>query len=370
MTIKRALLLSAYDAQSHRYWRENLVAQFPEIDWQVLTLPPRHFAWRIRGNSLSWAYEQGELLNRDYDLVIATSMCDLSALRGFCPALSQIPTLVYFHENQFAYPLSSKQGERVNIEPQILNIYTAMCADYLAFNSEFNRRTFFEGAKALLTKLPDHCSSDMLRSAEQRSCVLPVPLKTLASKQASKNPWLVNGAKEGVLKIAWAARWEYDKGPELLLDILNELEQLNCDYSLSLMGQRFRNSPKTFDDILTRFEKRIVHAGYVESRQDYLTWLKHADIILSSAKHEFQGLSVLEATQLGCVPIVPNDQAYPELFGPDYCFNSAKQAAQLLLSQHHTPKPVPKAEAWQWPHLRGRYRQSFEQTLANFNGKP
>ena len=97
----RILLLSAYDADSHVYWRKGLVEHLDEHEWTVLSLPGRYFSWRMRGNSLSWAFEQRELLSQAYDLVVATSMTDLSALRGFVPSLAQIPTLVYFHENQF-----------------------------------------------------------------------------------------------------------------------------------------------------------------------------------------------------------------------------------------------------------------------------
>ncbi|MFC6979090.1 tRNA-queuosine alpha-mannosyltransferase domain-containing protein [Microbulbifer taiwanensis] len=48
------MLLSAYDADSHKRWRRGLVAAIPEWQWTQLTLPPRYFSWRIRGNSLSW----------------------------------------------------------------------------------------------------------------------------------------------------------------------------------------------------------------------------------------------------------------------------------------------------------------------------
>ncbi len=74
----RILLLSAYDAHSHRRWRQGLVDAFPDWQWTVLTLPPRNFLWRIRGNSLSWAFSERETLEQPYDLVIATSMTDLS----------------------------------------------------------------------------------------------------------------------------------------------------------------------------------------------------------------------------------------------------------------------------------------------------
>jgi len=100
----RILLLSAYDAASHKQWRQALVSNLSEHDWSVLTLPDRHFSWRIRGNALSWAAEQEKTLQQPFELIIATSMVDLATLKGIVPRLAAIPTLLYFHENQFAYP--------------------------------------------------------------------------------------------------------------------------------------------------------------------------------------------------------------------------------------------------------------------------
>ena len=97
----RILLLSAYDAQSHKYWRQGLVAQFPEHDWTQLVLPGRYFSWRIRGNSMQWALGERATLDQPYDLVIATSMVDLASLKGFVPNLATIPSMLYFNENQF-----------------------------------------------------------------------------------------------------------------------------------------------------------------------------------------------------------------------------------------------------------------------------
>ena len=51
----RVLLLSPYDAMSHRYWREGLKNTFTEYEWVELTLPPRYFNWRIR----SWGRQKG-----------------------------------------------------------------------------------------------------------------------------------------------------------------------------------------------------------------------------------------------------------------------------------------------------------------------
>ena len=148
----KILLLSAYDAMSHRYWRKGLVAAFPEHQWTILSLPPRYFSWRMRGNSLSWAFGEREVLEQDYDLLVCTSMTDLSALKGMVPRLARVPTLCYFHENQFAYPQSTDQKQ--SVEPLILNIYTALAADQVLFNTTYNRDTFLQGVEKLLKKTP------------------------------------------------------------------------------------------------------------------------------------------------------------------------------------------------------------------------
>src|SRR5690554_3858847 len=113
---QRILLLSGYDAASHRRWREQLVTLLPGYHWQTLALPPRFFQWRIRGNPVSWLDEP--CLQESWDLVIATSMVDLATLRGLHPSLANTPCLLYMHENQFAFPVSDQQRGRV--EPQMV----------------------------------------------------------------------------------------------------------------------------------------------------------------------------------------------------------------------------------------------------------
>jgi hypothetical protein len=145
------LLLSAYAANSHMHWQHMLAAMFPRWQWESLTLPPRHFSWRVRGNPLYWSVAQRDRLEQDYDLLVATSMVDLATLRGLVPALARLPSLLYFHENQFDYPRSNSQSSL--LEAQMVSLYSALAADCLAFNSAYNRDTFLVGLDALLRKL-------------------------------------------------------------------------------------------------------------------------------------------------------------------------------------------------------------------------
>ncbi len=352
----KILLLSAYDAASHAYWHKGLVEHLHQHQWTVLTLPPRYFAWRIRGNSLSWAYSQREVLEQPYDLVVATSMTDLCALRGFVPHLASIPTLVYFHENQFAYPESGQ--EYGNVEPKILNLYTALAADHICFNTEYNRSTFLTGCRKLLKKLPDQVPAGVVERLQQRSSVLNVPLPESA--------YLPHDYQPGPVRLVWNHRWEFDKGPEQLLSAVRGLCDTGIDFQLDVVGQQFRHVPEPFQQLKLLLEGRCGRMGFVASVDDYRRLLQQADIVLSTALHDFQGIAVLEGVAAGAMPLVPERLAYPELFPESCCYTSGEGERDSLVSavvryaeakQIGECLPVPDISALSWRNMAARYEQ-------------
>lgn len=369
----KILLLSAYDAASHKRWRTGLVSYCPDHEWTCLSLPARYFNWRVRGNSLSWAFTERDTLEQDYDLLIATSMVDLSALRGFVPKLAGVPTLVYFHENQFDYPVSNNQKNaqhKGSVEPQILSIYSALCATALVFNSDYNRQTFLKGAAALLKKLPDAVPSHLIEQMERSSQVLPVPLDDSFYPAAT-----TSGEIQQPLQILWNHRWEYDKGPDRLLLLIRELKRLNVVFQMHVVGQQFRQQPVEFDEIKTLLLEcnALGEWGFVESELRYRQLLQQADVVLSTALHDFQGLSVLEAVASGCRPLLPARQAYPEWFGRQACYSSylenpAKEAKYLArdiqaLSQSLGDSSTGVGE-FRWSYLRSHYERLFSDLSA------
>lgn len=363
----KILLLSAYDAASHRSWHTLLRQYFCDCEWTVLTLPPRYFSWRQRGNSLSWAYGERERLQQRFDLVLATSMVDLSALRGLVPALAAIPTIVYFHENQFAYPASDRQFDAV--EPRLLNLYTALAADRVLFNSTFNRDSFLAGAAAMLQRFPDCVPPGLCALLAERSAVLPVPLAPAS--------FAVTGNRQaGPLRILWNHRWEYDKGPEHLLTVVRMLAQAEIPATLAIVGQQFRTRPPAFAAIKALVEGstrlRIDQWGYVAAPAAYRQILGSMDVVLSTALHDFQGLAVLEAVAAGCSPLVPDRLCYPEWFAERYRYpsvaDSAEQEARGVVNSLRAlaglkaagELPVPAVNAFSLDRLGERYRREFE----------
>ena len=298
----KVLRLSGYHASSHNYWCEQLIEQIPEHSWSTVSLPARHFYWRIRSNALSLAHQFDELHRTDFDLLVATSMIDLCNLRGLLPHLASVPSVLYFHENQFAYPTRKSDSNLVNA--QLTSIYSALCADRLVFNSRYNRDTFFRGANALLNRMPDGTTKDMLSHLPELAEVIPVPLPDKALP-------LTRTHDHSCVEIVWNHRWEYDKQPQVFFAALELLISAGVQFRVHVMGQRFREEPDCFNQFKDRHSAYIETWGYQDSER-YYEILEQGHLVVSTALHDFQGLGMLEAIQHGCTPVAPNRVVYPE----------------------------------------------------------
>lgn len=351
----KILLLSPYDAASHASWRHGLCRNLPGHKWTCLTLPARYFTWRIRGNSLTWGLEQRPILEQDYDLVVATSMTDLATLRGLVPALARLPTLLYFHENQFAYPKTAHQHR--SVEPQMVSLYAALCADCLVFNSQYNRETFLQGLADLLHRLPDAVPSGVVERLSVKSRVLPVPVLV-----PDVCPTLRPRAPP--VHVVWNHRWEYDKGPELLLAALEQLPP-QLPLRVHVIGQQFRTEPPQFQTIHALLSARgwLGEWGFMTDASAYAGCLAESHLALSTAHHDFQGLAVLEAVAAGCLPLVPDHLAYPEWFAPAFRYADQEDLVAKLTGLVEgllvSPLLAPDVSSLSWSKLGPQYTALF-----------
>ena len=312
----RALLLSGYHADSHARWADGVSAALANYEWTTLTLPPRHFRWRLRGNAWWWAL-QAEQTRERYDLVLATSMVDLASLIGLCPQLGDAHKVLYFHENQFSYPRQHDDPFDINLG--IANIYSALAADVIAFNSRHNLETMLTGVDELVTRLPDFAPRQTADLIRQRSHVIAVGLEDHWFTPRDAQP-------RDVLQIVWNHRWEYDKAPDRLFDALQLLDDV--PFELHVVGRQFRTIPQAFRHGRQALADKIGTWGYVESATSYRQLLRSCDLVVSTALHEFQGLAVLEAVASGCIPVVPDRLSYQELFDEHFRYASHPDAPE------------------------------------------
>jgi glycosyltransferase involved in cell wall biosynthesis len=266
---------------------------------------------------------------------------------------------MYFHENQFAYPSSTQQ--HASIEPQMVNLYSALAADYVLFNSHYNRQTLLDGARVLLKKMPDFAPLEAIEKIRQRSNVLPVPIQPANISSDKK------ATPSQTLKVIWNHRWEYDKGPEVLQQVIRLNEKRGLDIQFTIAGRRFRSIPEPFKDLQNPPANCVIHMGTFEDRAQYLSALSQHHVVLSTAHHEFQGLAMLEGATYGCTPLAPNDLAYPEWIPPDCLYqthsNVEAQANIILnhLSQWQTGSipATPDTQSYIWPELAKQYSEKL-----------
>ncbi|UTA49421.1 DUF3524 domain-containing protein [Simiduia sp. 21SJ11W-1] len=375
----RCLLLSAYHAHSHAYWCDGVMANFPHIQWEQLTLPARYFNWRIRGNAISLLAQYPEQLSAPADAIVATSMTDLVGLKALAPHLAGCPSVLYFHENQFDYPANDAQQAR--LEPQMMTLYSALVANYLVFNSCYNCNTFFAGVSALVRKLPDGLPKNLVADLQAKARVLPVPLNPAAHPGPS--------AKAGRLTVIWNHRWEHDKAPERLYEALVKLREKapGCALTVHLVGQSFRKVPAVFAKIKQLLEEEGWAGawGFQQARADYNRLLAESHFAISTALHDFQGLAMLEAAAYGAQPILPRRLAYPEWFSesaarfygshPEDVHSEAQALAEVLVQavQGHYSGAAMRGHAAAteavaalgWGNLRAAYGQLFDELQAS-----
>ena len=238
--------------------------------------------------------------------LILSSMIDLAAFRGLLPAdLRTIPIDLYLHENQFAYPWEDSAVDRTY---QWLNITSALAADRVFFNSDWNRQSFLEEGERFLRQLPAPRETGIFARLKSESEVLPLGIDCRAIDSVRTEAESSNG----VPRLLWNHRLEHDKNPFDCFTELCQLQEERKDFELIILGEDYRNKPVGVDALLRRLKPRIIQQGYLESRRDYLSWLRKADILPVTARHDFFGLSVVEALYAGAYPVLPNALVYPE----------------------------------------------------------
>jgi glycosyltransferase involved in cell wall biosynthesis len=203
--------------------------------------------------------------------------------------------------------------------------------------------------------MPDHVPPGLTDIIKNKSKVLSVPI----------NPSRKTASETIKCSILWNHRWEYDKAPERFLFALRKLRELTEDFRLNLAGQFFRDVPDSFKNIKNEFKNHIDHCGYAETREDYGNVMARSSVVVSTSLHDFQGLSVIEAADAGCTPVLPDRVAYPELFPPDILYavsgdveTEAENCAKRLLRAFETPHKCDMSQYY-WENMKIKYMQLF-----------
>ncbi|HJO03306.1 MAG TPA: DUF3524 domain-containing protein [Acidobacteriota bacterium] len=311
------VLLSPFHGGSHADWAEGL-AKHSQHDIELLTLPGRNWKWRMRGAAITLARHAAEL--RPAEVILATDMLDvttfLALTRWQSPA---VPLVLYMHENQLTYPLPGdgrcrgpqRQPGPGNEPFGFINLVSMLAADQVVFNSAFHRDELLARLPQFLSEAPDQRELDSVTQVRDRSEVLypGIQVDDLGA-DCGATGW-AEGRDEPPL-VLWNHRWEYDKDPATFFTALQRVAAQGVDFGVALCGECPGNVPGEFESGIRALADRIVHAGFLP-RPEYAAVLRRATVVVSTARHEFYGISVLEAVAAGAIPLLPRRLSYPEV---------------------------------------------------------
>ncbi|MEW4562776.1 DUF3524 domain-containing protein [Bremerella sp. JC770] len=297
------LALEPYYGGSHRAFLDGWIAH-SRYQWTCLTLPAHHWKWRMRHAAITFAQQATDLKETHFDAIFCSDMLNLAAFRGLAPSpIASLPTVVYFHENQLTYPDEFRTQRDYHYAFD--NFQTLLAADQAWFNSDYHRTEFFQQCQAFLQKFPDYTLESQLDQAHDKTIVASPGLPEITPRPRELNFQCPH--------IVWAARWEKDKNPDDFFDAMFRLQEGGHPFRLSVVGESFRDCPPIFDKARTVLADRIEQWGYLPSHDAYQELLGKSDLFISSAAHEFFGISAAEAIVAGNVPVLPRRLAYPEL---------------------------------------------------------
>ncbi|XP_019749596.1 tRNA-queuosine alpha-mannosyltransferase [Hippocampus comes] len=344
----RVLLLEPFYGGSHKQLLDLLSAHLDSC--VAFTAPAKKWHWKARTSALD--FSQRVTPNPTYRVLFCSSVLNLCELAALRPDLARLKKVVYFHENQLVYPVRKEQDR--DFQYGYNQIVSCLVADAVVFNSAFNMDSFLSSVPSFLNKIPDRCPpDDVVRVIRPKCRVLHFPLRlgdvgrllpkysvTPAAHADDATGAAATQPDAKPLHIVWPHRWEHDKDPELFFSTMLKLKEEGLDFLVSVLGEAFTDVPEVFARCRPLLDSHVLHWGYLESRELYLSVLCQADVVLSTAQHEFFGVAVLEAVHCGCYPLCPKALVYPEIFPAEYLYATPQQLLKRLRSFCGQPSRV------------------------------
>lgn len=298
-------LIEPYYGGSHRSWAEGY-SRTSRHELTLITHDARFWKWRMQGGFVTLAEETRRLVqaNGPFDIIVASSMLDVAGYLGALGAdRGDAAIALYMHENQLTYPTSPRDTSDETYA--MLNWSSMVVADAVFFNSRFHHDVWFESIPFLLNRFPDHKHMHLLDAVMAKSSVLAVGVDLSRLDPAATSP------RSDAPVLLWNHRWEHDKGPDALVTALKELVERDKQFHMIVTGEQVPSFTEHRDELSAVLGDRLLHAGEVDDTH-YVQLVGSSDVVVSTARQEFFGISVTEAVYLGAFPVLPRTLVYPE----------------------------------------------------------
>lgn len=367
----RCLFVEPFYGGSHRAFTDGLV-RHSRHEYALLTLDGTEWRKRMRRGAIELA-EQAVGNNDRFDVLIASDMLDLPAFLSLTrPRFERVPVLLYFHENQFTYP--RLKGTKLNSWFGQVNYLSALAADAVAFNSAFHREEFVGALRTMAVEPNNWLLESSIDAIEEKSSVLPVGVE-LGWIDA-----LGPGPSERGPVVLWNHRWEFDKAPQVFVHALEDLADEGLPFEVIVAGEPGDNPHPALVELRERLPGRVRHHGFASSRDAYGRLLWESRVVVSTTRHEFFGISTVEAMAAGCLPIAPDWFTYPMLVPGELherCLFTTDEELRARLRRELSgeagvPVEALQASAWRfdWSRVAPAWDDAIDRLRGSAHGGP
>jgi hypothetical protein len=241
---------------------------------------------------------------------------------AFLEVAAQIPVALYMHENQLTYPW--RPGEGRDLTYAMINWQSQLAADAVIFNSRFHQDAWFGALPNLLKHYPDYNHTRLVETVRARSHVLPVGIEAQAIANAASQQRVaptspIAQSRQSRLRPSsfGTSAGSTTSAPTAFLRCSTACAPPVFHFRLAVAGENFRQAPAEFEAARAPVCRRDRALGLRRNARGVPGRCWRAPIsLISTADHEFFGISVLEAMAAGAFPILPARLSYPELIPP------------------------------------------------------
>ncbi|XP_039350966.1 glycosyltransferase-like domain-containing protein 1 isoform X7 [Mauremys reevesii] len=366
------LLIEAFYGGSHKQLADLLQEEIEEC--VLYTLPAKKWHWRARTAALY--FMQTVPANANYRILFASSVLNLTELIALRPDLGKLKKVLYFHENQLAYPVQKYQ-ER-DFQYGYNQILSCLVADIVVFNSAFNMESFLTSIGKFLKLIPDHRPKDLEKIIRPKCQVLHFPIRFPDVSRFMPEHKLahlekitgVRGNGDTYLFRCLPFQQKYRATKSLMKNSSSSPESGLCEAQSGLcttQGERLQY-PLTSLEKLNKSEASESTNQEVPCQEDKQHVTFNPCNLLSGTDYQQRPLHIvwphrwIEAVYCGCYPLCPNALVYPEIFPAEYLYSTPEQLFKRLQNFCRRPDIVRKhlykgeMDQFSWAALRGKFR--------------
>ena len=135
--------------------------------------------------------------------------------------------------------------------------------------------------------------------------------------------------------IAYISRFQKDKNPALMIQILKRLVDIDNRYKVYMIGriqdiQLYEYCLDLVDKL--NLKNNFLYQGVIDEVE---TWLDDKSYLLSTSIVESQGLAIMEAMNMGIKPIIHNGFALDTIYPENLLYNTIEEAVQLITNSEY-----------------------------------